>query len=254
MQALPALEVPPYQPQQYRGISRRGTAVERRIDTAYLSGDVDATISAVVDHVKTFATRAKYLRKANVEANLPLADRVGMIVLRSLPGYQGPQAPLKTYDGRVPLSSFVNLKLKQAHLDLCREHDAIRRREVLEAELLAGDEDFDLLSLMAERPQSECMETRLIVNSFLETLTDRERGRLGSAAVVGKAREWANSERPGARQHRITRCQCWDCTKRPPSRSQVGRMIEKHRGILTTYALFQYQGIARRPVTHSHNE
>jgi hypothetical protein len=35
------------------------------------------------------------------------------------------------------LSSFVNLMLKQAHLDLCREHDVIRKHEVLEAELPA---------------------------------------------------------------------------------------------------------------------
>ena len=98
MQALPALEVPPtYQPQPYRGVTRRRTAAERKIDDSWLRGDVDATIEAVVDHVKVFATRAKYLRKANVDANLPLADRVGMIVLRSLAGYQGPEAPLKAY-------------------------------------------------------------------------------------------------------------------------------------------------------------
>ncbi len=240
---------PTYQPQPYRGVTRHRTPSERKIDDCWLRGDVDATISAVVHHVKTFATRAKYLRKANVEANLPLADRVGMIVLRSLPGYQGPEAPLKAYDGRVPLSSFVNLKRKQAHLDLCREHDAIGKREVLEADLLTPEtEDIDLLSLMAERPQSDCMETQLIVNSFLATLTDREFKRLGSTTVLSKAREWANSERPGAR--RRTQCKCNGCLKRPVSLRVMAKMLTKHGATLSAYAV----GLKRRPVTHSQNE
>jgi hypothetical protein len=205
---------------------------------------VDTTIEAVVDHVKTFATRSKYLLKANVDVNLPLADRVGMIVLRSLPGYQGPEAPLKTYDGSIPLSSFVNLMLKQAHLDLCREHDVIRKHEVLEAELPApGTEDFDVLSLMAERPQSDCMETQLIVDSFLSTLTPRELKRLGSSTVLRKAEQWG-TERP---QRPLKRCKCNGCVKHPASLSVVARMLSRHGATLSTYAL----GLKRRPVNHS---
>jgi hypothetical protein len=251
MHALPVLgtiEVPSNcQPPQYRGISRRRTPSERLIDECWLGGNVDATIEAVVDHAKMFARRAKYLRRADVDVNLPLADRVGMIVLRSLPGYSGAQEPLKPFDGRIPLSSFVNLKLKQANADLCREHDVIKNHEVLEAELIApGDEEFDVLSLMAERPQSDCMETQLIVDSFLSTLTPREQKRLGSSTVLSKAERWANAELPEAPRRHVTNCSCNGCLKRPVSLKIVARMLAKHSAFLSVYAL----GLKRRPVTH----
>jgi hypothetical protein len=127
MQALPALEVPPtYQPQPYRGVTRRRTAAERKIDDSWLRGDVDATISAVVDHVSEGGTKPA------------LASRVAMVVLRSLPGYSGPQAPLSTYDGRIPLSSFVNMKAKQARMDMARERKVIKSHETLACELLVS--------------------------------------------------------------------------------------------------------------------
>lgn len=239
---------PTFPPQTYRGIShdRRRRPSERLIDECWLRGDVDATISAVVEHVKTFALRAKYLRKASVDANLPLANRVGMLILRSLPGYSGPQQPLKIFDGRIPLSSFTNLKLKQAHLDLLREHQVVKSHEVLAAELLApGADEYVVLSLMADRPQVDTQERQLIVDSFMSTLTDRERRRLGSATVLHKAEEWANAERPKVTRRRITRCKCHSCVKSPVTLGVAQRMLDKYGATLSTYAL----GLRRRPVT-----
>jgi hypothetical protein len=229
----------PSQPPQYRGISRRRTPSERKIDECWLSGDVDATIEAVVEHV------------AQDETKLALASRVAMVILRSLPGYSGPQTPLKTYDGRIPLSSFVALKAKQERIDMCRERKVIRSHETLASELIApGDEDYDVLTHIANAQQtgssSESQERALIVDSFLETLTPREQRRLGSATVLSKAERWARLELPEAPRRHVTRCKCNGCVKNPTSLKIVARMLAKHSAFVTAYAL----GLRRRQVTH----
>jgi hypothetical protein len=243
MQALPVLgtiEVPSSsQSPQYRGISRRRTPSERLIDECWCCGDVDSTIAAVVEHLSQGGNK------------LALANRVGMVVLRSLPGYSGPQKPLKSYDGRIPLSSFVALKAKQERIDMCRERKVIRSHETLASELIApGDEDYDVLTHIANAQQtgssSESQERALIVDSFLETLTPREQRRLGSATVLSKAERWARLELPEAPRRHVTRCKCNGCVKNPTSLKIVARMLERHSAFMTTYAL----GLRRRPVAH----
>jgi hypothetical protein len=146
---LGAHDAPLPQPQTYQGLSmgRRRKPSEVRIDEAWAAGDLDSTIEAVVDHVKLIHRDAPYLLPGTL--NLPLADKVGMVILRSLPGYPGPEEPLSTFDGRIPLSSFCNMKAKQAHTDLCREYRTVKSHESLACELIRG-EDFDVLTWLMQ--------------------------------------------------------------------------------------------------------
>ena len=131
-------------------MDRRRKPSEVRIDEAWAAHDLDETIIAVVDHCKLIHRDAPYLLPGTL--NLQLADMTAMLILRSLPGYDGSETPLATFDGRIPLSSFVNMKSKQAHTDLLRQYRTVKSHESLACEMVRGEgaEDFDVLTWLMQ--------------------------------------------------------------------------------------------------------